>query len=350
MDLTFNIIFVPGGVRYLRLAILSLLKYSTYRFRLVGNGLKRDELKLLKDFCGSSDRLEFYAYPTGAALPHGTLLTLLARRESGDYFCFMDPDIFASGPYQVELEAQLQDCDVFSSCYHLGLDPNERLSCFRGRSLQTPTGLPLATTFFCVYRQAPLRRLMCETGVGFERCIYPEHCPDHVAEILQGMEMPNVRRCDTAKLLNVLCHAYRLRLKYHPLGDLTHIGGLADCFMHSGWSSPLAEKVGQWMGSRHTLSDADLEPKWGVFRKVRGVLKTRSFFVDDSAEVAKRRAQLRRRRPAIFFARFLQSLFDGTPEPQLALADQALAGRMAKLCSVIRELYGEHYDRLRMAA
>ena len=38
MDLLFNVIFVPGTVRYLRLAALSLVELSDYRYRLVANG------------------------------------------------------------------------------------------------------------------------------------------------------------------------------------------------------------------------------------------------------------------------------------------------------------------------
>lgn len=350
MELTFNIIFVRDTVRYLRLAVLSLLAHSPYRYRLIANGLKRDELAVLEEFCGLSARLELYAYPTVATVPHGTLLTLLAAREQGEYFCFMDPDIFASAPFQEELEAQLAECDIFSSCYHLGLDVRERLVGFQGRCLETPTGLPLATTFFSVYRNEPLRRLTQESGVGFERCSYAQHYGAGVQEALARLGLAGVRRCDTGKLLNLVAHSYKLRFNYRELAGLTHIGGVADCLMNPSWRASVRDNVGRLLRGRHVLADSDLEPRWRPLRKLRLAWTGEASASDDAAEIAAIRGRLRRRQVAVFFSFFLQSLFDGTPEPVLAISDRPLAERIVRLCSVIRELYGEHYHRFHAAA
>ena len=91
MDLTFHIVFCPGTVRYLRLAVLSLLRHSDYRYRLVGNGLGRAELMELRAFCQTSPRLEYLPVPTTALLPHGIVLSLLQARRSARPVPCADP-------------------------------------------------------------------------------------------------------------------------------------------------------------------------------------------------------------------------------------------------------------------
>jgi hypothetical protein len=148
MDLKFNIIFVPGTVRYLRLGVLSLLKHSSYRYCLVANCLGEEERSMLEKICDRSERLEYFYYPSKVVMDHGTILNILFQRENSEYFCMADSDIFAIGPFVEEMEEQLLECDVLSSCMPLGMNPSDVLPGFSGRSLQTPAGLPLSPTFF----------------------------------------------------------------------------------------------------------------------------------------------------------------------------------------------------------
>jgi hypothetical protein len=344
MELTFNIIFVPGTVRYLRLATSTLLDCSSYRYRLISNGLGLQEMSLLEEFCRRG-RLEYCAYPTKTTVSHGTLLSWLLQRERGDYFCFMDSDIFASAPFGNELEGHLAHCDIFSSCSHLGIDPTKQLTGLEGRCLRAPNGFPLATTFFCVSKSQALRDLIAETGVGFERYSYPQHFPGPVKERLRQVGLPADCEYDTGKLLSVLAHARGLRLKYEPLDGLSHIGGIGKYIMKSARRGLWKQRLGHIMQRPLVLRDKDLEPStWRRF-KLRSLAHTHDDADPLNTWKDARQAKLQRRYVALFFAAFLRFLFDGDPQPVLAISDQALALRINTLCNVIRRAFYSEFEK-----
>lgn len=225
-DLTFNIVFVSGTVRSLGLAVLTLVEQSPYRYRLVANGLLEDEIEALHRLAASHERLESYVYPTKRPIAHGTLLSLLAWREQGEYLCFADSDIFATAPFGDLLEQRLDTCDVFTSCTHFVADPEDEVAGFGGRCVQTPSGIPLPATFFAVYKAAPLRQIMLETGVMFERCYDRSHVTPAVAAVLERAGWQG-ERVDTSKLLGVLLHERGHRVVHEELAPLLHIGGIS---------------------------------------------------------------------------------------------------------------------------
>ena len=333
MDLTFHIVFCPGTVRYLRLAVLSLLRHSEYRYRLVGNGLDRAELAELRAFCRISPRLEYLPVPTPTMLPHGIVLSLLQARETGSHFCFMDSDIFASSPFQAALEEHLADCDVFSSCNFMRWTSAESQVGYSGVCLETPNGLPLATSFFAVYRQEALRRVLVETRVGFEDYLWREHHTDRLIARLAslGIDLDTVRYFDTGKLLNVLSHPYGLRFRHVELAELTHVGGLTMGFGNFNWT--------EWWHAKcrrpYVLSDETLEPARGLWTALRGNRP------GDQALLLRKRIGLRKRGIAKFFVFFLRSLIDGDPPPQLRVSDSSLRDCILNLCAVIRETHQE---------
>lgn len=320
MELIFNIIFTPGTVRYLRLSVLSLLEFSPYRYRLVSNGLKREELLLLKNFCQTDPRLEFHAYPTPRVIPHGTLITLLELGNTSDFFCFMDSDIFASKTFDRELEEYLKDCDVFSSCNYIGRLPEERPKGFRGYCLQTPNGLPLATTFFSVYRRELLRKVIEETGISFEMYQFPELIPDRVISWLKEMNI-EMGDYDTAKLMNILAHRFGLRFKYHSIEGLFHVGGV----------------------SRALLRLASGKPKrslWSRVADLSGI--NRSGQTGKSQQINNPVLDLQRVEMGEFFATYLKWLFGEGEEPVWKMTASPLDQRVLRLCEVIRDLHRRH--------
>jgi len=347
MDLTFNIIFVPGMVHYLRLAIQSLLKFSPYQFRLVSNGVRGEEWLRLKQFCDQHDRLTFYDASTPNMIPHGTLLTRLWQQERGEHFCFMDPDIFATLPFHEPLEEHLSECDVFSSCQTLSVDPDETWIGFQGRCTRAPTGQALATTFFAVYRNEPLRQVIAAGGVGFERYVNLESIPDPVRQYLvkQGID---ARRYDTAKVLNLFMHSHGLRFKYKSLEGLHHIGGMASHFANSSEKKTITAIARRWLRSRFSLCDRDFEILPDPHSDPDAPTTNRPWLTVEEFRRCKRASKCRQQL-AIFFSAYLKSLFDGAPEPRLEISDQLLRERICRTCDAIRSLYIEH-DRLQKAA
>ena len=333
MDLTFHIIFVPGTQRYLRLAVLSLLKHSPYRYRLVANGLDDEELRSLGAFCETSERLEFCPFPTGSVLPHGHLLSLLQGRESASHFCFLDSDIFAAASFADELEEHLTDCDIFSSCDLMWMDSNRIATGGSGSCRQTTNGIPLATSFFAVYRNKPLRQLIQDHRVGFEVYDRPEHFSRPLQYRLRELGLSTTSGLDTGKLLSVLAHDDGLRQKYHSLESLIHIGSITRGLTRQGWGR---ERLTKMFRRPFVLRDDDLKIPLLDRRRLR---RSHSTSGDEGLQERVRHAnRWRRRRVSLFFALFLQSLMDGTPEPILGLEPSDLRQRIAAACDLIRTL------------
>jgi hypothetical protein len=340
MDLKFNIIFVPGTVRYLSLAVRSLLKYSTYHYRLVANGLGEQECSILKSLCQGSDRLEYFYYPSKGVIEHGTMLNLLFQRENTPYFCMADSDIFAIGPFVEELEEQLQECDVLSSCMQLGMGPTDVLPGFTGMCLQTPGGLPLAPTFFSIYRTELFRKIILETKVGFE--VY--HPAIFLPETIKAFDLPDnlekIRRIDTGKLLNMVAGQYGARFVHYEFPNLIHIGGISR--KEGSLRRKMKEAIRRCLRLRFLLNDEFLQKE--VRRRSRGSRYSIKLELPEaSLEEARIRARALRNPLAMYFTHFLRSLFDGTPKPRFELSDEPLTKTIEKTTKMICDLYNEEY-------
>ena len=66
-------------------------------FRLVSNSCLPPERRFLEQLSRQDIRLSFWAIPAKTRLPHGHALNYVQAMTRGDYFCFMDSDIFATG-------------------------------------------------------------------------------------------------------------------------------------------------------------------------------------------------------------------------------------------------------------
>ena len=340
MDLKFNIIFVPGTVRYLTLAVLSLLKHSSYNYRLIANGLDDQEGLLLEDFCRKSDRLEYFYYPTKGVIDHGTMLNLLFQRENSPYFCIADSDIFAIGQFEEELEKFLQECDVLSSCMPLGMSPADVLPGFSGRCLQTPAGLPLAPTFFSIYRTEVFHKIILETGVGFE-VYHPEiYLPKCINHLNLADNLQQTRRIDTGKLLNVIASQYGARFRHSEFSNLIHMGGISS--KKGSWRRKMQNAVRTPLRLPYALTDEYLQSE--ILRRSRGrKAKNQQDSPNVSSEEARIRARALRNPLAAYFTHFLRSLFDGTPKPRFELSDEPLRKTIEQMTKMICDLYNEEY-------
>ena len=341
MDLKFNIIFVPGTVRYLRLSVLSLLKHSPYRYCLVANCLDMEERLMLEKFCQRYERLEYFYYPSKEVMAHGTILNILFQRENSEYFCMADSDIFAIGPFMEELEEQLQEYDVLSSCMPLGMNPSHVLPGFSGRCLQTPAGMPLAPTFFSIYRTEFFHKIILKTGVGFE-VYHPEiflpKCIDHL-NLPDNLQEP--RRIDTGKLLNIIASHYGARFIHFEFPNLVHIGGISS--KKGSRRRKIQNAVRTRLGLPYALTDEYFQAE--ILRRSKGH-KAKKNHLDPPnvrSEEARIRARALRNPLAMYFTHFFQSLFDGIPKPRFELSDESLRKIIDKTTTMIRELYNEEY-------
>jgi hypothetical protein len=297
-DLVFNVIFMPDTVPYLCLGVQSLLNHSPYRFRLVSNGLTGQELEQLKAYADTDERLGFYAYPTRLPVDHGTLLTLLFHQQSDAYFCFLDSDIFATGPFDAWLENHLDSVDALSSCSALFWETLPPAVGFSGRCTETPTGNPLLSSFFAVYRREVVAEAFM-AGITFEKRMSPLHMSPH-EQALAKAEGWTGQMIDTAKLVNFELARRGYRLAHQECGSLVHIGGISWWL----WRAKGAER--DMLSKPEVITDADLAPHEGHKLPIHQLQK----------QVKEVRAR--------WFSALLYHLFGRAAEPTVDIADPSL--------------------------
>ncbi len=331
-SVTFNVVYTPGTVRYLKVALFSLMDRSDFRFRLVGNGITAAEAAELRALARGSDRLEVTFFPSPRMLPHGLVLSLLFHRfPDGPYFAFCDPDIFAIGPFQHRVLSRIAQYDVFSSCYHIGLRGEVVAGGFHGRCLYGPGGMPLATTFFAVYRRAAVEQVRLKWGIAFERYLLAEHVPPAVAAVLRrrGIFLPPF---DTAKLLNALMNLEGMTLCYEDMEELCHIGGIARALAPSrDWRVHLRVEPLRLLSRRAVITERRLRRLQRLYMQAPGGGRADTGRNEQSARLLALRTCI-----AEYFAAYLKHLVDGGPPPTLRLHDAALRRRLHQMCQVIR--------------
>ena len=233
MKFTFHIIYTPGVVKYLRLFILSLLRWSDCSFRLVANGCLSEEIRDLRAFCHKNPRLEFLRLPSKKMMKHGDALNYLQLIEPSDYFCFMDPDILVTGEFLEEFIPCLeQNVGVFSG-FPIWCESEEQIlpetfPKIFGRHNITSDGLCIGGTFFAIYNNIKLSQIIQSTGISFDQYTWqqiPEQYQRQIAEM--GLKKETY---DTGKVLNLLLLAQKHSLIFKEIPSLKHIGGISECF------------------------------------------------------------------------------------------------------------------------
>ena len=228
--LTFHIIYTPRTVALLIRFLSTLLNASDCMFRLIANGCTDQEITYLRALCQNNQRLEFLALPTASPLWHGPALNYLQALNDTEYFCFMDSDIFATGPFLPTLMAELAQADACFSCAPIGCTDNDALltdddQLVQGILNRTSTGLCLGGTYLAIYAQPALRHFIRTTGIGFEPRYWAE-IPAAYQEILLGLGLQRAWY-DTGKIVNLLLQQQGQRLAWCEIPTLHHLGGIS---------------------------------------------------------------------------------------------------------------------------
>jgi hypothetical protein len=344
MDLRFNIVYTTGTVRYLRLLVFSLLKWTDCSFRLVANACSPEEVRLLQELCRKSTRLEFLALPSKTIMLHSEVLTYLQPLERSGYFCFMDSDILASGDFVSEMSPHLdQHAGVFSAtpiwCTEEEQILPQTFPRMPGHFNRTSSGICIGSTYFAMYDNRALSQLIESTGIGFSRYRWEEIPPPYQRQVSQaGLEKT---RYDTGKLLNVLLVAQGKRLIYVDSPLLQHIGGVS------------AREALQ-RGLRHERNPRS--KAWGAV--ARGKRLLRRLTGSEAARMEKtplteaERAEFFRRRQkrwptANYFSELFRSLFESQPLPTVPdIGDVEIERRIEAVGADIAALYEEFGEQL----
>ena len=326
----FNIIFTPGIVKYLRLFTLSLLKYSSCSFRLISNGCSQEEDVMLTSFCEIDTKLEYYKLPFEGLVEHSVAITHLQGIEDGDYFCFMDPDIIASGDFIVQFKPLLEQYSGVFSGTVIWLDKaGQTLShtekIMGGRFNITEYGLCLGSTFFAIYNNKILSNYLENTLITFDKYNSWENIPtDCQAKLIQSNL--KMQRYDTAKVLNILMQRDGEKFIFRHSHHLYHIGGLSSLLV-----GPLS-KVKQ-RGFIRGLNKISSRKYLKQIITRRSITQTKYI----------------RRDVADYFTTILKALFEGKKlPPKFRIQDQKISQDMETARQLIVQMFDEYHHLLNL--
>lgn len=342
MKLTFHVIYTSGTVRLLRLFACSLLDHSSYSFRLVSNGLPAEERQVLQRFCARSPRLVYAELPWSEMVSHGKALDYLQGQERGEYFCFMDSDIYALSSLDDELEPLLGKQAAIFSAAALWESREDQLHrsnyhILAGRHTHAANGECLGSTFFAVYPNQALGEIIRQYGMGFERRAWKE-IPPPVQEHLASIRMKKINY-DTGKVLVLLLRAAGHNLRWMDSRALRHIGGVS-LNAHKQQFQPLGGQSRslrsrpvrffvRWLQHRlrHLLGrrdPIDVVIGWREFRSLTAMVQKKALV-------------------SFFFNKLLRSLAGETQTPApLRLGDAAMQANLAAAAREIASLYQQY--------
>lgn len=229
--LLFNIIYTRDTVKQLHIFVFSLLKHSSFTFRLVANGCREEECQLLTSLCDQHDRLEFWRLPTEEVLLHGEVLKALYEKDKDrDHFCFMDSDILFLPQAGDEIEQGLLSCQCLFSGIPIWQERAEYImgQGYRnllGRYYLGTNGECLGTTYFAVYETESLRSLFEYTNITFDGYVW-ENIPEKEQQLLVQRQL-NFESYDTARVLNILLLIQGVKTEVKPMSTMHHLGGIS---------------------------------------------------------------------------------------------------------------------------
>ena len=225
-----NVVFTPATFRALHLFAASLLHHSEVGVRLVANGCGGEELELMEEFARRHDRVvEVRAVSASRMVKHGRALEQLYRSTcDGEYFCFIDSDMKATGPFmQPFLELLTRCAAVTSGRVAWGEDtvaPRQSLG-LAGRHLVAEDGFVYGSSYFAMYRRTAVDETRERWGIGF-LAYRGKELPEPVAARLADLGR-RFSVYDTAKVMNIALQADGHQVHHHDVDDLVHIGGMS---------------------------------------------------------------------------------------------------------------------------
>jgi hypothetical protein len=344
MALKFNIVYTTGTVRYLRLFVVSLLRWSDCVFRLVANACSPEETRLLQELGHKSPRLEFLALPYKKTTPHDKTLSYLQSIERSGYFCFMDSDILATGDFMSEMSPYLhQYAGVFSGSPIWCTEEEQVLSAtvprVRGQFSRTADGVCLGSSYFAIYDNNVLTEFIQSTGVDFRRYWWREIPAPYQRQLARmGLQKD---RYDTGKLLNILLPAQGEAIAFVDSQFLQHIGSVSIRGALKASSHPMS-----------LLKSTTWHPAVVLRQWLKTLRRSKGPPGPDVAPTDAKRIEIQRMRKrmtttAIYFDQLFDSLFENEPLPALPQVDDLeTRKRIESVTADIVSLYGESGEQL----
>jgi hypothetical protein len=254
----FNIVWNGTVFTYLRYFVASQIAQSDARFRFIVNACPPDQIALMEQFAAKypDQIVELFEASAGRMVGHGDALdTVRAVRDDGTYFCFIDPDILARGPFVAEFAQQLDgSCAAITSGRGVWCESTVIPAGHPGVSgeyFYAQDGYLFGSPHFAMYERAPLDATIERWDISFGA-----GGPELSDEITAALEACGQKYWvyDTAKIVNILFQEDGNRLCHIEHPQLMHIGGMSHYLSPPKWS--------KWV----VLDDGEEpEPEWAVW-------------------------------------------------------------------------------------
>ena len=331
-----NVIYTPGAVRYMAFFALSLLEHSACQVRLVSNGCDVTERRLLAQLADSQVDMSYHEIPCPQMLPHHDALKHLHALSDGDFFCFVDSDLLATGPFMDELLPLIEGSSAVCSGAPVWVSPRDQVlpKDFRmmsGIHSRAHDGICLGSTFFAIYDNRLLTRVMQESGLGFNSYRWDEiPVAEKVLLAKKGLQHDYY---DTAKVLSLALTVRGYPLAYRDSDYLHHIGGASLHELNDAGDPSLISRAADLLaiGPLATLLEA---------RRTRRAYPWLKGFSAEESEAIVRRRRGQRNPVRKYFAELLMHLHDGTGRPAMPdTSNIAVNTRMMTATEAIVELH-----------
>jgi len=226
----FNIVWTGGTFRYLRYFVCSLLANSDARFRFVLNGCTPESTAMMRRFADHhAGRVVDVLEASSKMEAHGVALdAVYGAVDDGEFFCFVDPDILATGPFVAAFAERLQSsCDAVSSGRGVWAETDVVPVGHRGVNGEyffSQSGYVFGGPHFAMYRRATLQATRERWGVRFASA------GRDLSEAAMGQVTAaghDYLIYDTGKLVNILLQESGGRLCHFEHPALMHIGGMS---------------------------------------------------------------------------------------------------------------------------
>ena len=261
-DLVFNLVWTGGVYRHLRYFVFSLLDQTECQFRFIANNCTPDSIREMRAFAAAApDRIvETMVLPVDRMVPHGTALDpVLADRDDGDLFCFIDVDIKATRPFVPDLLPVLDDHAVLTSGVEVWTDVNTLGPDdfgVGGRHFYANDGFVFGSPHVAIYRKDVLAETLSKWGINLH-CGGKGDMPEATWQRMEEMGQAYIAY-DTAKVVNVLLQADGHSLVHQEHDALVHIGGLSHYLAPPQFDFAKDVTSGEFEG----------EPAWTEFKGV----------------------------------------------------------------------------------
>lgn len=280
-ELVFNLVWTGDVFDDLDLFTLSMIGASQARFRFVGNACPPEQLDRMERFAQRfPDRVvEVLDVSPQQMLRHGDALDdVLRRRDDGPLFAFVDPDIFARGPFLTRfLDLLGGGAAAVTSGRELWSRSNVRPADHpgvNGEYFFDPDGFVFGSPHFAIYRRDVLVDTVGRWQVGFSTAgnDIPPPADARLTEFGRRYWI-----YDTAKVVNCLLQADGHVLVHEEHADLVHVGGV---------SHFLAPPVGDRGRSADGAALWGEEADWGSWEGMSDRFATARYAASTLREVA----------------------------------------------------------------